>query len=278
MYWGIRLAAILVITCGLLWLNWDRFSEQTMEPEVQNEAVPEASLINRSGESAQEANEASHDSVVEQNDSESASPEMPEFELQAQPESLDESDAKVRSVAQELSPAAAGWLKPEEQLRKWTLLVKQAAEGKILYEDRPFTFNAPEFVVEERGNRYFIGTQNFARYEPAVDALVKLPADKFVAYYRSWYPLLEQAFAELGLSGSFDERLDSVIERILTVEVLEGPIELKKPTSVTYKFMDPELEGASQIDKWLWRMGPENARQIQDLANRLKQELEKSRN
>jgi hypothetical protein len=38
--------------------------------------------------------------------------------------------------------------------------------------------------------------------------------------------------------------------------------------------MDPALESASQIEKCLWRMGPENARKIQDLANRLKQALE----
>lgn len=276
MNWSIRIAAILVITGGLIWLNWDRFSEQSMEPKALDEEIVQSEVlpINRSQESNKDASDTNHENALANSSAESALSEEPEFVLQPAPESLDDSDTQVRAVAQEISPDATGWLQPEEQLRKWTLLVKQAAEGKILYEDRPFTFTAPEFVVEERGNRYFIGTQNFARYEPAVDALVKLPADKFVAYYRSWYPLLEQAFAELGLPGSFDERLDAVIDRILAVEILEGPIELKKPTSVTYKFMDPKLEGASQIDKWLWRMGPENARQIQDLAKRLKLELE----
>lgn len=276
MYWGIRIAAILVIMGGLIWLNWDRFSEQGMEPKVLDEDMvqSEVSLISRSEESDRDASATNSDNAV----ANSASSEVPEFELQPAPESLDDSDAQVREVAQEISPDAAGWLQPEEQLRKWTLLVKQAAEGKILYQDRPFTFNAPEFVVEEQDERYFISPQNFKRYEPVVNVLVNMPADKFVAYYRSWYPLLEQAFGELGLPGSFDEKLDSVIERILAVEVLEGPIELKKPTSVNYKFLDKKLEGASQIDKWLWRMGPENTRQIQDLASRLKLELEKSRN
>lgn len=277
MYWGIRIAAILVIMGGLIWLNWDRFSEQSIEPKVvlhEDMIQPEASLISRSEESDQDASATLPDNAV----ANSASSEEPDFVLQPAPESLDDSDAQVRAVAQEISPDAAGWLQPEEQLRKWTLLVKQAAEGKTIAEDRPFSFNLSKFAVDERGDRFFISTQNFDRYSTVVNVLGKMPEDKLVAYYRSWYPLLEQAFGELGLPGSFDEKLDSVIERILAVEVLEGPIELKKPTSVNYKFLDKKLEGASQIDKWLWRMGPENTRQIQGLANRIKQELEKSRN
>lgn len=280
MNWGIRIAAILVITGGLIWLNWDRFTEPTMEPKAQDEdiAQSEGSRINRSQESPQDASDANHDNVGERSDSESASPVMPDFVLLPAPESLDDSDTQVRAVAQEVSPDASGWLQPEEQLRKWTLLIKQAAEGKTIAEDRPFSFNLSKFAVEERGDRFFISTQNFERYSPVVNVLVKMPEDKLVAYYRSWYPLLEQAFGELGLPGSFDEKLDAVIGRILAVEVLEGPIELNKPTSVNYKFLDKKLEDASQIDKWLWRMGPENTRQIQGLASRLKRELDKSRN
>ena len=183
---------------------------------------------------------------------------MPAFELQASPESLNDSDTQVRSVTEELSPEATEWLKPDEQLRKWALLVAQAAEGNTLYTGRPCTFKLAEFALEERGERYFVSTQNFDRYGVIINVLANLPADKLVAYYRDWYPLLEEAFGELGLPGSFDEQVDSMIERILAVEVLLPPIELKKPTSVTYKFLDPKLEAASQIDKWLCRMGPEN--------------------
>ncbi len=287
MNWGIRIASILLITGGLLWLNWDRLSGESIAT-VSND-LP--AFVFEKGEDQSEVSRVRRDTEPNQDGSGEYSPNLakstdkggsaslskkPDVVLQASPESLNESDTQVRSVAEEIFSDAIEWLKPEEQLRKWTLLVTQAAEGNTLYSDRPFTFSLAGFAVEERDERYFVSTQNFERYERVVNVLVNMQEDKLVAYYRAWYPLLEQAFGELGLPGSFDEQVDIMIERILAVEVLVPPIELKKPTSVTYKFLDPKLEDASQIDKWLWRMGPENTRQIQGLAYRLKQALEKN--
>ncbi len=289
MNWGIRILVILIILGGLVWLNWDRFSEESKEM-IGSELVspsPEAVIDHTSGtriipepkpdnKSEPVSELVDNGLIVEPSGSETASSKLPEFVLQASPASLNNSDAQARSAANEIYSGATDWLMPEEQLRKWTLLVTQAAEGKTLFTDRPFTFKLAELAVEERDERYFISTQNFERYSEVVNILTNMPAEKLVAYYRAWYPLLEKAFGELGLPGSFDERVDSMIARILAVEVLKPPIELKKPTSVTYKFLDPELEKASQIEKWLWRMGPENTRKIQSLASRIKQALEKS--
>lgn len=278
MNWGIRIAVILVILGGLVWLNWDRFSEENSDHPTQmleEGVVDQAENLPfiRDTESDQKDRDTYNRNMA---DTAPIASKLPAFELQASPESLNDSDTQVRSVTEELSPEATEWLKPDEQLRKWALLVAQAAEGNTLYTGRPFTFKLAEFALEERGERYFVSTQNFERYGVIINVLANLPADKLVAYYRDWYPLLEEAFGELGLPGSFDEQVDSMIERILAVEVLLPPIELKKPTSVTYKFLDPKLEAASQIDKWLWRMGPENTRKIQNFASRLKREFAKN--
>lgn len=281
MNWGVRITLILIILGGLAWFNWDQFSEEiggkdlsayTPKEDVIDQTV--GFRISQDIESDQGGN-AYKNKPLESADTQPAysSTKTPRFVLQVAPESLNESDSQVRSVAEEISPEANEWLKAEEQLRKWTLLITQAAEGNTLYTDRPFTFKLSEFALEERGERYFVSPQNFKRYDQIVNLLINIPTDKLVAYYRDWYPLLENAFGELGLPGSFDERVDSMIERILAVQVLESPIELKKPTSVTYKYLDPKLEAASQIEKWLWRMGPENTRKIQKLALRLKLEL-----
>ena len=279
MNWGVRIVLILVILGGLLWLNWDRFAQTVIEadPTQPSEALttpaPAASGTTR-GDSEPE-NSLPSESPVSYNLVETEAPDTQTFELQEAPASLDQSDERVRSVAEELSPSLKTWLMPDEQLRKWTSLVKQAAEGKTMYQDRPFTMSLPAFQVEADGQRLFISPENFKRYDTVVNVLLTLPAEKLAAYYRAWYPLLEQAFAELGLPGSFDEQVDAMLERILAVKIIESPIELKKPTSVNYKFMDPDLEKASQIDKWLWRMGPENARKIQAFAASLKQALER---
>ena len=280
MNWGVRIAVILVILGGLVWLNWERFSDESMAL-VDNDLLAPVFETNTIGQA--EGIPASQDTESDQDEgdayeehTETEPSKLPEFVLQATPESLNDSDTQVRSVAEEISPETGEWLKPEEQLRKWTLLVAQAAEGHTLYTNRPFTFKLVDFALEERDERYFISPQNFERYAAVVNVLANIPADKLVAYYRDWYPLLDNAFSELGLTGSFDERVDLMIERILAVKVIVLPIELKKPTSVTYKFLDPELESASQIDKLLWRMGPENTRKIQDFASRLKSALRKN--
>lgn len=279
MNWGIRIALILVILGGLLWLNWGRFSETVMEAVVPEQevtkSVPSSSNSKPVVSEPQKQDQSTADGPVSYNLVETSPPVVQTFDLQEAPASLDQSDMRVRSVAEELSPGLGEWLAPEEQLRKWTSLVKQAAEGKTMYQDRPFVISLTEFKVETRDQRLYISSDNFKRYDSVVNMITAIPADKLVAYYRAWYSLLEKAFAELGLPGSFDERVDSMLARILAVKIIEEPIELQKPTTVNYKFMDADLEKASQIEKWLWRMGPENARKIQSFASRLKQSLER---
>lgn len=278
MNWAIRIALILVILGGLLWLNWGRFSEIVSDVEAPyQEAVETAEApISSNAQVPQDESGTFSDSTVTYNLVETTSPIVVQtFDLQEAPASLDQSDERVRSVAEELSPSLKTWLTPDEQLRKWTSLVKQAAEGKTMYQDRPFNLGLSKFQVETREERLYISPDNFKRYDSVVNVLVALPADKLVAYYRAWYSLWEQAFAELGLPGSFDEQVDSMLNRILAVKIIEQPIELQKPTTVNYKFMDPDLEKASQIEKWLWRMGPENASKIQAFTGRLKQALER---
>ncbi len=275
MNWGVRISLILVIVGGLVWLNWSRFSEEKLEHLVLDEKITQAedTVVIQNSVAVEGEKYTQIAPTIANLEAKSSVAKTPEFELQPVPVSLNDSDAQVRLVATELSSDAAGWLQTEEQLRKWILLITQAAEGKVNHQDRPLSITLSEFIVDERDKRYFLSIRNYERYDTVVAILTHLPVDKLAAYHRAWYPMLEQAFAELGLPGSFDERLDTMLDRILSVELIDRPIELKKPTSVTYKFMDPELESASQIEKCLWRMGPENARKIQDLAERLKQAL-----
>jgi hypothetical protein len=283
MNWSIRITIILLIVAGLVWLNWDRFHDDAPDLahserlEIAPESKPESSVSDtdvgreKTGEVIRELAEPAP-AVGNLDDLAS---QQPQFDLQAAPDSLDQSDQAVLSVAGELSSAVLPWLKSEqEQIRKWTLLIKQAAEGKTLYQDRPFVLTMRPFLVEEKADRYFISPENFIRYDGVVNALVNLPAEKVIAYYRAWNSLFEEAFSELGLPGGFDDQIRAMLNRLLKVSIIDRPIELKEPTSVNYKFMEPELERATQIEKWLWRMGPENTRKIQELADRLKRALD----
>lgn len=282
MNWGVRIAAIILITGGLVWVNMDRGSESTVvsipqadedsDVAIQKPSIDRQLSLPRDDMSPSSRLRPEQGLLEELAVPSSSEPKKPEFVLQHLPSSLNDSDSRVRSVADELSPEVTAWLQPAEQVRKWVLLFTQAAEGKIVYQDRPFLLGLAEFEVEEVEERFYLSVKNFERYHALVTVLENLPVDKLIAYYRAWYPLLEEAFGELGLPGAFDERFAEVLDRILAVNVLVPPIELKKSLSVTYKYRDPELEGASQLEKMLWRMGPQNTIKIQDIAYRIKRE------
>ncbi len=290
MNWGIRFAVIGAILLGIVWLLWDQSKDLMTDdtPELaQSDAATTPSDISNPpntiirDDASNMAGSRSSDpdgntDVSADSDQNIDAKAKPAFDLPEPPTSLSDSDDAVKTVADDIAPESSVWLKPVEQIRKWVLLVSQAARGNTLYRHRPFKLELEQFIVEERDERYFISYDNFERYDTVVRKLINIPADKLVAYYRSWYPLLDEAYSELGLPGSFAEQVNQVIDRILEVEVLVPPIELKKPTSVTYKYLDPELESASQIHKWLWRMGPENTRQIKAFAYRVKRALERT--
>ena len=42
---------------------------------------------------------------------------------------------------------------------------------------------------------------------------------------------------------------------------------------IFYQYADPELEAASPLTKWMWRLGPENMLELQDFARNLSAEL-----
>lgn len=81
--------------------------------------------------------------------------------------------------------------------------------------------------------------------------------------YREWLPILEKAYSEQGKPDTFDQRARQTISQVLGAEQLSDTPALTRP-SVLYRYADETLEQASDVDKLLWRMGPENSAQLQD--------------
>ncbi len=182
---------------------------------------------------------------------------------------LSESDDEARETATELAPKLAAWLKPNEQIRKWVIAVDLAADGVLMEKNRPLAFPMSAFKVTgaETGSRSSAegsrpDAANFGRTDELVDTVTAIPPARLAALYRSWRPLFEEAYRELGKPGSFDARLKLAIERALAVEPLAGTPTLVRP-KVYYRYADPKLEQASDIDKLLWRMGPDNSAKLQ---------------
>lgn len=201
-------------------------------------------------------------------------PAAPVKTLVATPTTLNGSDTTTREAVRDLSDTVLQWLTPDEQLRKWVLLVDNIAMGKVPLKSRPLQLDVAPFKVSGTDSAPTLAPQNFARTTPLVDAFVAVDPALLVRYYRAWGPLLDEAYAELGQSGPFHNRLLEAIDRVLAVTPLQtDTIALKQP-AVFYTYADPEREQASDLEKMLWRMGPRNTVRLQSHLREIKLALQ----
>lgn len=187
-------------------------------------------------------------------------------------ESLQDSDAALREAAERLLPEApiTEWLAPEQQLRRWTALVEQVADGQIPAKHRPLNLAIAPFTVDADKRA---SPANYTRATVLVDSFTAIPPERAARYYRAWQDLFEKAYSDLGKAGSFDARLEQAIEQIINAEPPPTDAKLIQP-SVFYRYADPELEQQSALTKALWRLGPENQAKVQAWVKALAEALE----
>ena len=189
------------------------------------------------------------------------------------PSTLSDSDSAFYTVVKSLSPSLLKWLTPDEQIRKWVLLVERIADHDIPYNHHPIAIKTASFNVFSIKEKYYADTTNFSRHEPLIDSLINIEPKFIAEYYHHWLPLLETAYAELGRNKRFHDTFHQAIENVIAVKPLSTPAELEQP-SVMYSYVNPELENASNLEKFMWRIGPVNAGKIQVYLQQLKHQLQ----
>jgi hypothetical protein len=195
---------------------------------------------------------------------------------------LSESDGNILSALQQLrGEGLIELLVPQELVRKFVLAVNNLSEGKVIHEYRPVISPPPPFIVDnftvmiegEAVAQERISTNNFQRYETYVTTLALIDSDAAIAVYRRFYPLLEEAFRELGLKKpNFHSVMIAAIDNILAAPDAQGDLQLVRP-KVFYQYADPALEQLPQTHKLMLRMGPENARSVKASLRQLRTRL-----
>lgn len=181
------------------------------------------------------------------------------------PESAQDSDGQVRKALEDLAVDLLVWL-PSDALDKWVLLVDLMANGDVPNKHRPLDFPVAPF----KANTLSVADlANYQRAIPLIDIITAIPPQRLARYYQAWRYELESSYRGLGKSGLFDQRLHAAIDRITAVQPLAQPASLKRP-SVMYKYQDEALEEASALEKFMWRLGRENAVLIQEYLKKLK--------
>jgi len=190
-------------------------------------------------------------------------PEPPEETLSLP--SLDESDALVRERVGGLSahPELRAWLTAPDLVRRFVAGVASVAAGESPREQLAFLAPKEGFQVVPRDGGLVADPRTHARYDLAADVFTSLDVPALVRVHRLLAPLFGAAFTDLGLpDGGFEETLRRAIGELLEAPPIEAPVELRRVGNL-YEYADEDLEGSSQAQRHLLRMGPRNALRIQ---------------
>jgi hypothetical protein len=205
--------------------------------------------------------------------------EKPSYEepaAAARPEplpALNQSDVAVVAALQGLKiDGLLHMMITEEILRKFVRAVDAVEEGKIITEYRPVvspqgTFATASFQASvatgssgetEQVEQFRVSENNFKRYDIYANLLSLLNSDAAVSLYKRFYPLLNEAYQEMGVNkGNFHSVLIRAIDNILGAPEATGDIILIHP-KVYFQFADPALESLPETHKLMLRMGPAN--------------------
>jgi hypothetical protein len=179
---------------------------------------------------------------------------------------LNQSDDFVRERIPEAVPAP--WREREDLLRRAAVVLENATRGEI--PKRQLSFLAPDGSypvrkVEVPGAdrpRFFVDPAGFARYDRYLDMLEALPPEDMALLLKDTAPLLAEAMAELGTQVTVNEAILEAVDQMLAVPVLRGEVELVQP-KVLFEYADPALEGLTDVQKQVLRMGPDNVERLQ---------------
>ena len=123
-------------------------------------------------------------------------------------------------------------------------------------------------------NDLAISPKNAERYVPYVKVLNAANTQQLVQLYIRLYPLLQQAYEDLGYPDKyFNDRLIEVIDHLLDAPDVAGSVKLVQP-KVVYKFADPELETRSIGQRIMIRIGSQNEAVLKAKLRDIKRELQ----
>jgi hypothetical protein len=177
---------------------------------------------------------------------------------------LGESDAAAREALDGLLGAnvVSALFRPQDLIRNVVATVDNLPRQNVALRLMPLKPVPGTFRVAGPDGSRTVGADNAARYAPYVHAMEAIDAPKLVAVYVRFYPLFQQAYADLGYPKRyFNDRVFEVIDHLLATPDAPRSIALVQP-KVLYEYADPALADLSAGQKILIRMGPENEARV----------------
>src|SRR3954447_4931583 len=184
--------------------------------------------------------------------------------------SLDESDGFLKNALVRVlgKKGVLSFLYPDGFVRHFVATVDNLGREVAPVRLWPVQQIPREFQVEGPPGATVVSAANAQRYVPFVRFAEAADTRKVVAVYKQVYPLLQQAYEELGYPGKyFNDRVIEVIDELLATPEIAGPIKVKlvrvqggsRSPPPIYQYEDPTLESRSAGQKILMRIGRDNA-------------------
>ena len=180
--------------------------------------------------------------------------------------SLAESDALVRQRIGILSSnrLVAAWLNTTGLIRNFVVVIDNISRGMNPSRHLQVLKPAGGFRVMTRGSQVVIDTRTYERFAPISAAAASIDAQSAGQLYRSFKPLLQTAYDELGVQEPIDSGVERAIVDLLKVPAIDGDVRVEQAgEGIGYQYADGRLETLSGAQKQLLRMGPKNIRIIQ---------------
>ena len=180
---------------------------------------------------------------------------------------LDQTDPIVRDLVRQLSshPRVAAWLTTNGLIRNFTVSVTNIADGATPARQLGVLRPSGAFTVTERSGGVTIDPRSYERYDTLAAAAASIDPAGAARLYTTLKPRIEDAYRELGVSGSFDRSLERAIVSLLEVPILpETGVRVRaEEQGIGYGYVDSRLEGLTAAQKQLLRMGPRNVAAVQ---------------
>lgn len=177
---------------------------------------------------------------------------------------LDESDdvVKQRLLALPWKAGLSSLFVSEELVRRFVVQIDNIAQGRLVPEQALFKGLTQDFKATQNGQQYQLDVANYQRYQRYLDLLESAPKTEVVALFNQLYPLMQQAYLELGYpEAQFRERVQQAITLLLAApEIADGP--MLTLDSVQYTFADGEIEQLSMAHKQVVRLGLKNQQRL----------------
>ena len=259
------LAAALVMVAVAAFLIWNVVSEEDEAPHSPQPVTPATLEQPRTADSFAPDTQEQETELPVSTEAERPKPTLP---------SLDQSDTAVKQDINEASSRAAQLLTEEFVIRKAVRAISALAGGELVNQYRPFKDPSTPFAATKTGDKFAIAESNYRRYTPYIEALDQMGSERVEQMYWHYYPLMQEAYAELGMDKrEFREVSLTAINQMLNLPDIPEEIALEQPT-VMYKFADPALEELPAAQKLMLRLGPENRAKLLPILVDLQQALE----